>query len=85
MDYHKESVMVVQVHLKGWFARYIENYPDGKVQLNDGDTVRTLAEKLGLPTKFVRIITVNGKQKDIDESLFDGDLIYIFPPAIAGG
>jgi hypothetical protein len=60
--------MVVQVQ---------ENYPDGKVQLNDGDAVGSLDEKLGLPLEFVRII--------IDKGLFNKDVIYIFPPAIAGG
>jgi len=38
-----------------------------------------------LPLKLVRIITVNGKQEDLDKVLADGDSLYIFPPAIGGG
>lgn len=67
------------------FARYLKNHPDGRIDLEEGTTVRGLSENLGLPVKLVRIITVNGKQEDLDKVLSDGDLVYIFPPAIGGG
>jgi molybdopterin converting factor small subunit len=67
------------------FARYLKNHPDDKVDVEEGTSVRGLAEILGLPLKLVRIITVNGKQEDLGKVLFDGDLVYIFPPAIGGG
>lgn len=67
------------------FAKYLKNNKDGKVGLEEGTTVRGLAENLGLPIKLVRIITVNGKQEDLDKVLTEGDLVYIFPPAIGGG
>ena len=77
--------MVVNVKLMSIFAKYLENHPDGKVEIQDGTTVRGLAEILGLPIKLVRVITVNGKQEDLDKVLSDGDLVYIFPPAMGGG
>ncbi len=77
--------MVVNIKLMSMFAKYLKNYPDGKVDVEEGATVRRLAEMLGLPVKLVRIITVNGKQEDLDKVLADGDLLYIFPPAIGGG
>ena len=77
--------MVVNVKLMSMFAKYLENHPDGKVGVEEGTSVRGLAEILGLPLKLVRIITVNGKQEDLDKILSDGDLVYIFPPAIGGG
>lgn len=77
--------MVVNVKLMSLFAKYLEDYPDGKVSLDNTATVRTLAENLGLPITRVKIITVNGKQETLDKSLSDGDLVYIFPPAIGGG
>ena len=77
--------MVVSVKLMSMFARYLKNHPDGKVDVKEGTSVRGLAEILGLPLKLVRIITVNGKQEDLDKVLSDGDLVYIFPPAIGGG
>jgi molybdopterin converting factor small subunit len=77
--------MVVNVKLMSLFAKYLKDYPDGKISLDSAATVRTLAENLGLPIKRVKIITVNGKQETLDKSLSDGDLVYIFPPAIGGG
>jgi molybdopterin converting factor small subunit len=77
--------MVVNVKLMSLFAQYLKDYPDGKISLDSTATVRTLAESLGLPIKRVKIITVNGKQETLDKTLSDGDLVYIFPPAIGGG
>jgi molybdopterin converting factor small subunit len=77
--------MLVNVKLMSMFAKYLKNHPDGRVDVKEGTTVRGLAEMLGLPLKLVRIITVNGEQKDLDKVLSDGDLVYIFPPAIGGG
>lgn len=77
--------MLVNVKLMSMFARYLKNHPDGKVDVEEGTSVRGLAEILGLPLELVRIITVNGKQEDLGKVLSDGDLVYIFPPAIGGG
>jgi molybdopterin converting factor small subunit len=77
--------MVVNVKLMSMFAKYLKNHPDGKIDLEEDSTVRGLAEMLGLPPKLVRIVTVNGKQENLDKVLSDGDLVYIFPPAIGGG
>ena len=77
--------MVVNVKLMSMFARYLKNHPDGKVDVEEDTTVRGLAEILGLPVKLVRIITINGKQEELNKVLSDGDLVYIFPPAIGGG
>jgi molybdopterin converting factor small subunit len=77
--------MVVNVKLMSMFAKYLKNHPDGSVNIEEGATVRSLAEMLGLPILLVRIITVNGKQVGLDKVLSDGDLLYIFPPAIGGG
>jgi molybdopterin converting factor small subunit len=77
--------MIVNVKLMSLFAKYLKDYPDGKVRLDGPSTVRTLSEHLGLPMKRVKIITVNGKQEMLDSKLNDGDLVYIFPPAIGGG
>ncbi|GAG09562.1 unnamed protein product [marine sediment metagenome] len=77
--------MVVNVKLMSMFAKYLKNHPDGRIDIEEGTTVRRLVEMLGLPVKLVRIITVNGKQEDLDKALSDEDLLYIFPPAIGGG
>ncbi len=77
--------MVVNVKLMSLFAKYLKDYPDGKISLDSGASVRTLVESLGLPIERVMLIAVNGKQEMLDKSLSDGDLVYIFPPAIGGG
>ena len=77
--------MIVNVKLMSMFAKYLKNYPDGRIDVEENTTVRGLAENLGLPVKLVRIITVNGKQENLDKVLSDGDLLYIFPPGIGGG
>ena len=77
--------MVVNVKLMSLFAKYLKDYPDCKISLDNGASVRTLAESLGLPIERVKLIAVNGKQEMLDKSLSDGDLVYIFPPAIGGG
>lgn len=77
--------MVVNVKLMSMFVKYLKSHPDGRVEVEKGTTVRGLAQTLGLPIKLVRIITVNGKQENLDKVLSDGDAVYIFPPAIGGG
>ncbi len=77
--------MVVNVKLMSLFAKYLKDYPDGKISLDSGASVRTLVESLGLPIERVKLIAVNGKQEMLDKSLSDGVMVYIFPPAIGGG
>ena len=77
--------MKLDVKLMSLFAKYAKEDPDGFTELEQGHTVRALAEHLGLPLKRVKIVTVNGKQGDLDTRLSNHDLVYIFPPAIGGG
>ena len=80
----KEELMEITVNLMSTFARYMKNR-DNKVTIKKGSTVRDLVKELGLPEKYVRIITVNRKQVDLDKTLSTGDIVFIFPPAIGGG
>jgi molybdopterin converting factor small subunit len=76
--------MEVTVNLMSTFARYMKN-GNSKITIKKGSTIRDLARQLRLPEKYVRIITVNGKQVDLDKMLSAGDIVFIFPPAIGGG
>ena len=80
-----QNPMKVNVKLMSIFAKYDKSSSDGKTDMKDHGTVRDLAEQLGLPIKLVRIITVNGKQVDLDTGLCEDDKIYVFPPALGGG
>jgi molybdopterin converting factor small subunit len=77
--------MEVTVNLISIFSKYMEGRIGNKIQVEDGATVGSLAKELGLPEKYVRIVTVNGKQVGLDNPLSDGDVIFFFPPAIGGG
>lgn len=81
----KEPVVRVHVKLLSIFAPYARVDGDGMTTVADGATVRDLAISLDMPVDMVRIITINGKQVDLDARLADGDLVYLFPPALGGG
>jgi molybdopterin converting factor small subunit len=77
--------MEVTVNLIAAFSKYMDGRTGNKVRVPEGTTVRKLAGELGLPEKYVRLVTVNGKQIDLECLLSDGDIVFIFPPAIGGG
>lgn len=77
--------MRVKVNLISLFAKYAKADDDGLTTITDGALVLDLAESLDLPMKRLKIITVNGKQCDLNQPLADGDEIFFFPPAIGGG
>jgi molybdopterin converting factor small subunit len=49
----------------------------------EGADVRSLISLLNLPEKEVKIIFVNGKQVALNEKLFEGDRVGLFP-AVGG-
>ncbi|MHC4742511.1 MAG: MoaD/ThiS family protein [Planctomycetota bacterium] len=77
--------MKLKVNLMSLFAKYSKEDSEGFTHLDNGRTIKALAEHLGLPLKRVKIVTVNGKQGDLNTLLAENDLVYIFPPAIGGG
>ncbi len=77
--------MRVKVKLLSVFAAHARADADGLTAVPDDATVRDLAESLGLPLDLVRIITINGRQVDLDHRLSEGDQVYLFPPALGGG
>ncbi len=77
--------MKLKVKLVSLFAKYAKEDKDGLTRIEEPATIRDLAEYLELPIKCVRIMTVNGKQADLETALSDNDEVFIFPPAIGGG
>jgi len=77
--------MEVRVKLMSLFEEYQKGHPDGRVTLEEGATVLDLVQQLGIPEKLVRILTVNGKQGNLQTGLSEGDTIFLFPPAFGGG
>ena len=77
--------MKLRVKLMSLFAKFSKEDSEGFTHLDNGRTIKDLAEYLGLPLERVKIVTVNGQQGDLKTRLCDNDLVYIFPPAIGGG
>lgn len=57
---------------------------EGTLYIEGADTVQTLVEKLGVPVNEVKNVMVNGRRRDLDFKLSDGDRVALFP-LIAGG
>ena len=77
--------MKVKVKLMSIFSQYSKSDKDGNTSVKDCGTVMDLVKELGLPPEQVRILTVNGRQSDLNTVLSEGDTIFIFPPAMGGG
>ena len=77
--------MLVRVMLVSKFANFAKDICDGKVDINDNSSVRDLAEKIGLPIKYVRIILVNEEQASLETVLVNNDRVTFLPPAVGGG
>ena len=47
-------------------------------------SVGALAEKIGLPLKEIKVVMLNGRQANLEQTVNDGDRISYFP-AVGGG
>lgn len=76
----------IELRLFGDFRQYLDvRLGEGfNMKIKNGSTIRKLIVAIGIPIDDVKIILVNGRSKDFDDMLFDGDRLAIFPP-IAGG
>jgi sulfur-carrier protein len=54
------------------------------VDLPQGATVGDLIQELALPEREVKLVFVNGRLREKDHVLADGDQLGIFPP-VGGG
>ena len=55
-----------------------------KIKLDEGTTVSELLERAGIPPSEVAIVLVDGRHAKLDQPLYDGETVAVFPP-IAGG
>jgi molybdopterin converting factor small subunit len=56
---------------------------EGTLYMDEAET-EDILDKLGVPTKDVKNVIVNGRKRSIGYLLVDGDRVALFPP-IAGG
>jgi len=79
--------MEVIVKLFAHLRKYAPAGSDGRkiaVDVPHGTTVRALAASLNLPEHLLQILLVNGNNASLDQELYEGDELSIFP-YMAGG
>jgi molybdopterin synthase sulfur carrier subunit len=74
--------MKVEIKLFASLQKFMPNAE--KVELDDNCTVLDLLEKIGINSSEVAITLVNGRHVELDQTLYGGETVAIFPP-IAGG
>lgn len=82
------TMIKVEVRLYATLRKYRPELEVGEplsLQLPEKIMVRQLLEeKLGIPAAVVKIVFVNGRQREVDHSLAEGDRVAVFPP-VGGG
>lgn len=75
--------MGIEIKLFATLARFLpENAEDFPIE--EGETIQSLIEKLGLPEKDVTLMFINSLRSDRDSEIKDGDRVGLFPP-VGGG
>jgi molybdopterin converting factor small subunit len=74
--------MAILVKVYATLRKYTDG--EGTLHLKEAETVKDVLEKLGIPEKEVKNVIINGRRRDLNHLLADGDRVALFPP-IAGG
>jgi len=74
--------MAILVKVYATLRKYTNG--EGTIHMDQAETVKNILEKLGVPEKEVKNVIVNGRRRDQNHLLADGDRVALFPP-IAGG
>ena len=74
--------MAILVKVYATLRKYTDG--EGTIHMDQAETVKDVLEKLGVHEKDVKNIIVNGRRRDLDHRVADGDRVALFPP-IAGG
>ena len=78
--------MILQVRLYATLRQYAPDSPHGAltVELPDGAKVSTIFDALAIPAEEVRLVMINGVDREFDAVLSPHDRVGIFPP-VGGG
>ena len=78
--------MILQVRLYATLRQYAPDSPHGAltVELPDGATISEIFDALAIPAEEVRLVMVNGVDREFDTVLSPQDRVGIFPP-VGGG
>ena len=79
--------MIVELRVFGDLRPFIPERKLGEphpLELEDNSNVKNVLVKLQIPETLAKIIMINGRPESLDDKLYDGDRLALFP-AIAGG
>jgi molybdopterin synthase sulfur carrier subunit len=74
----------VKLSLYAALRAYIGGKPSVDLEIEPGETVGQLLDRLGVPRRETRILFVNGRAASLSDKLAGGEQIGVFP-AIGGG
>jgi molybdopterin converting factor small subunit len=77
----------VEVRLFATLQRYLPPESRDGVAVLDvpaGSTAADVAQRLGIPPGFERVLLVNGREAGLERTLAPGDVLDLYPP-LAGG
>ena len=74
----------VKVSLYATLRRHIGGKPSIEVDVDPGQTVGQVLDRLGVPAEHTRIIFINSRAAELSSVLQGGEQLGIFP-AIGGG
>lgn len=75
--------MTIQVKCFATLASHLPENSD-EFPIEQGDTVRSVAQRLGIGEEELHLIFINNARADLDSELSDGDRLGLFP-AVGGG
>lgn len=75
--------MGIEIKLFATLTKFLpknsKDYP-----IDEGETIRSLIEKLGVPEKDATLLFINSAKATLDSEIKDDDRVGIFPP-VGGG
>lgn len=79
--------MRIELRVFATLTKYRPDLAGGEpleLEVPDGSTVEDVLAGIGVPTREVKVVMVNGQQAELRWPLRDGDRVGAFPP-VAGG
>jgi molybdopterin converting factor small subunit len=74
----------VEVRLYAGLRAHVKGATSVSVEIQPGQTIKEVLDKLSVPSDQTRIIFVNHRAADLDQQLVGGEQLGVFP-AIGGG
>ena len=75
--------MTIELKCFATLAQYLPENSD-EFPIDQGETIKSLMEKLGMPEKDVTLFFINAARAYLESEVKDGDRVGLFPP-VGGG